>query len=245
MIKIFLFVILTIFVSLSFGVLLNKKFAFQNNDFVTPIGFAGLMATLQILYYPMQIFNLSSYYRDILTTLVFILLLIYAFINLKEIKNILFQRRNLLIVFTTLFFVFVFYKVSVSINFGDAQMYLNYMSQNIRNDHVNLFNIWTGKLGQEWDSIYLYQGFYHFGSYSAYMINFFNTNFGLGAFVENIAIEIWGLSLIYSIVSSMIIYNIINYLSPFRITFKVFRNGFEGEKDFGVPADRIKVMQIY
>lgn len=41
------------------------------------------------------------------------------------------------------------------------------------------------------------------------------------------------------------IYNIINYLSPFRITFKVFRNGFEGEKDFGVPSDRIKVMQIY
>ena len=34
------------------------------------------------------------------------------------------------------------------------------------------------------------------------------------------------------------IYNIINYLSPFRITFRVFRNGFEGEKDFGVPFDK-------
>lgn len=40
------------------------------------------------------------------------------------------------------------------------------------------------------------------------------------------------------------IYYIINYLKPFNILFRVFRNQYNNEKDFGVPLTQIKAVQI-
>ena len=211
MFKIGLFVLLTVLVSTSYGVMLNKKIKYKLNDFVTPIGFALLMMLLQICYYPAMLFNWSSNYEHIMTLIVFAVGVIYALKNYKDILDEYLHKRTLIIGLAFIVFVVVFYQCYIDITFSDSQMYLNYMSQNINTDHVNMFNLWTGEYGKEWDTIYLFQGYYHFGSSMCYLINSPYYLFGVGGLVENITIQTWGLGMLYSIMSSMLIYNFTDY----------------------------------
>lgn len=212
MIKIALVVMLTILVSSAYGVSLNKKINFKYNDYVTPIGFAFLIMLLQIAYYPAMLFNLSSTYEHIVSIIIYLIGLGLLLKNYRLVLDEYWNKRSLIIGLALMVFVFVFYQCFIDIAFSDSQMYLNYMSQNINIDHVNTFNLWTGELGKEWDTIYLFQGYYHFGSFLCYLVNAPYYLFGFGGFVENITIQTWGLGIIYSIISSMLIYNFANYL---------------------------------
>ena len=97
MLKIGLFVLLTVLVSTSYGVILNKKIKYRLNDFVTPIGFALLMMLLQICYYPAMLFNWSSNYEHIMTLIVFFVGIIYTIKNYKDILDENLHNRTIII----------------------------------------------------------------------------------------------------------------------------------------------------
>lgn len=202
---------MTLFVSTAYGTCLNSKINFKLKGFVTPIGFAFFMMLLQLSYYPAMLFNLSSTYEHIASIIIYFIGIILGIKNIRLVLKEYFDKKILIIGISFLVFLIVFYQCYIDISFSDSQMYLNYMSQNINNDHINMFNLWTGEVGKEWDTIYLFQGYYHFGSFICWLVNSMFYLFGIGNFVENITIQTWGLGSIYSIISSMLIYDFANY----------------------------------
>ena len=83
--------------------------------------------------------------------------------------------------------------------------------QNIGIDRLNLFNLYTGVKGQEWDGLYLYQGYYHFVSAYISILNL-PARFGIGSGVETLKGTVWGMGLLYSLVSGALIINIVDIL---------------------------------
>ena len=211
MFKVALFAFITIWVSATLGIFIDRHLKLGQHSFKTPFGFAGLLCLLQILYYPAQLFNFPSLYIHGISVLVYLVLGIYSLFILKELKQEFLCKKSLLVGGVFLFFLFTFYHLSISLDFADTQMYLNYVSQNIQADKLNMFNIWTGLAGQEWDSIYLFQGYYHFMSFACYFVNGAYYLFGAGGFVENIVTSTWGMGMIYSIVSTMMFINFVDY----------------------------------
>lgn len=206
-----LILLLTVLVSTSYGVLLNKKLNKAINNFVTPIGFCLLIALLQLLYYPAQLFNWPSIYIHIVSLIVFLFGIGYGIIHYKEIFKEYFNKRTIIIGVSFIIFIVVYYLCYIDIAASDSQMYLNYMSQNINIDHINMFKLWTGEYGQEWDTIYLFQGYYHLGSFLCFLANIDSYILGSSLHVANITIQIWVLGALYSVVSSMLIYNFVDY----------------------------------
>lgn len=211
MIKIALVILLTLVVSSGYGIALNSKIHFKIKDFVTPLGFAFLMMLLQLSYYPAMLFNWPSAYEHVTSILIFIGGLVLAIKNYRLLIDEYCHLKTLILLLAFGVFLVVFYQCYIDIAFSDSQMYLNYISQNIETDHINLFNLWTGKIGEEWDTIYLFQGYYHFGSFICWLSNINHYLFNAGSFVENITIQTWGLGSIYSIISSMLLYNFVDY----------------------------------
>jgi len=216
--KVFFVVLLTILVSTSYGIFLTRILKVKENGYTAPIGFAGLLFTLQIFYYPIQLFNLSSFYIHLFSFIVYGVLTVYSLLQIKEIFKQYFNLNTLVVLATFSFFLYVFYNVSISIPRADGQMYLNYISQNIDIEQLNMFNLWTGLVGEEFVTIYLFQGYYHFAGFLTKFVNVFSTVFGIGSKIDTIVVSLWGLGSIYSIISSLFIINVINYFK-YKNTF--------------------------
>lgn len=211
MIKVFFVVAITILVSTSYGLLLTKILNIKENGYTAPLGFAGLLFTLQILYYPVQLFNLSSFYIHLSSFIVYGILIFYSFFHINTIIKQYFNIKTHLVLFTVLFFIFVFFNVSISIPRADGQMYLNYISQNVDIEYLNNFNLWTGLKGEEFVTIYLFQGYYHFASFLIKFVNIFSSVFGIGSKIDSMIVSLWGLGTTYSLISSFFILNVTNY----------------------------------
>lgn len=211
MLKVFFVVALTIFISTGYGLFINKLLNLKEKSYTTPIGFASLLFTLQIFYYPIQLFNLNSFFIHIISTIVYIILTLYSLYNIRNIFKQFFNIRTILVLVTFGFFLLVFYNMSISIPRADGQMYLNYISQNVDAKQLNLFNLWTGLEGSEFVTIYLFQGYFHFAAFLIKFVNVFSSVFGIGSKIDYIVISIWGLGSIYSIISTLFIINVIDY----------------------------------
>lgn len=209
MIKIFLAISLLIVVFFGYGKTMMKLLKLEKEIFAVPFGFVTFFSVLQLFYYPVQFFNLSFNLIIVITTVLLILGIILAFLHLKEVKV---SKYWLFVVLSIFVYLGVFYFCFIDIEFSDSPMYLNYIAQNINNSTLNKFDLYSGLVGQEWDGLYLYQGYYHFASYLCWMINIPYYLLGSSGYVENIAISTWGLGLLYNVLSSMIIINIIAYL---------------------------------
>lgn len=209
MIKIFLAISLLIVVFFGYGKTMMKLLKLEKEIFAVPIGFVTFFSVLQLFYYPVQFFNLSFNLIIVITAVLLILGIILAFLHLKEVKV---SKYWLFVVLSIFVYLGVFYFCFIDIEFSDSPMYLNYIAQNINNSTLNKFDLYSGLVGQEWDGLYLYQGYYHFASYLCWMINIPYYLLGSSGYVENIAISTWGLGLLYNVLSSMIIINIIAYL---------------------------------
>lgn len=207
MIKILLAVGIVIFCSAGYGLLTEKVLKLKPSGFTAPLGFVLLLCTLQLCYYPVQFFNGSVYWIYASSYLILGVLLVYSLLHIKEIFERYWHWNSLWILLSFLVFLIVFYQVFIDIGFSDSPMYLNYIAQNIDNQHINLFNLYSGKIGAEWDALYLFQGYYHFGTFLCHAINVPSTLFGIGGKIDNIVISIWGLGMIYSLISSMLIVN--------------------------------------
>lgn len=212
MIKIFLLVFLIVFISSGYGLMIKKSLHLEKVNFILPFGFAAYLFTLQLFYYPIQFFSLDSIYLMVISTIISSILLIFSIANIKEIIEEYKNTDFLWVLIGSILFIYVFYQLSVSMELSDSQVYLNFIAQNINADKLNYFDFWTGKIGEPNEPFYLYQGFYHFGSFLCWVINIPYYLFNSG-FVENIATSVWGLGIIYSIVSNAFFVDIVNELN--------------------------------
>lgn len=209
MIKILLAVFIVLYISSGAGLFLNRKLGLKKPTFFVPLGFAAYLFGLQILYYPIQFFYLSSNLLMLVSFIFSLIIFIYTTINIKAIIKSYYNLNTIFVLIGYIFFLFILYRCSISIEFSDAQPYLNYITQNINIDKLNYFDFWTGKIGPANETFYLYQGYYHFGSFLCYIVNLPFHLFRQGGFVENIATCVWGLGSIYSLVSLMFFVNIV------------------------------------
>lgn len=210
MLKLFLVLIIILFVAQSAGVFFCKRFSLKDT-FNLPIGFGFYLFVLQLVYYPIQFYQLNSIFIMIGSLVVSGVFGVYGLIHLKEMICSLNKLDYLWIVISTALFVFVFYRLSVALDFSDSSVYLNYIAQNIDIDRLNYFDFWTGKIQYPNEPLYLYQGYYHFGSFLCWLTNVPTTIFGVTGYVANIVVCTWGLGIIYSVVSSVFVLEIVNY----------------------------------
>ena len=211
MIRVILGVLLVIFISFGYGIEVNKKLRLNIKGFKGVIGFIVFMALIQIGYYPIQFFNLSFNYVVLVSLSVILFGLFLALKNIKNLINDIFNINAVIVLISVMIFYLINYNLFLDIEFSDASTYLNYIAQNINISNLNMFNPITGVAGSEWDIFYLYQGYYHFGSFFCWLINITAFVFNRGSYVANITVITWGLGLIYSFFSTMFIINIVNY----------------------------------
>lgn len=211
MVLISLAILIAVLLLTAFGMDLLKRLNISGFGYHAPFGMVFFIAMLQILYYPVQILN-GSFYILLVETCLVGLYLLYCLI--KEWKNVwdeLLQKKTLWVIGSVIFFFIVFSRCYVDLEHSDSVMYLNYVAQNIGNPHINLFHLYNGLIGQEWDALYLYQGYYHFMSCFVWLINV-PSRLGLGAPIETLKVSVWGMGLLYNVISSMFFVSMIDSL---------------------------------
>ncbi|MBR2677399.1 MAG: hypothetical protein IKE28_10860 [Solobacterium sp.] len=202
---------LGVFLLSAMGIHLFRILNAEPRGFSLPAGLAFFFALLQIGYYPVQIFH-GPFKLILFITAAVLLYALYCLIReWKAVIKELFQWKTLWILAGTAAFLAVFYLCYIDLEYSDSPMYLNYIAQNIGIDRLNLFNLYTGVKGQEWDGLYLYQGYYHFVSAYITILNL-PARLGIGSGVETLKGTVWGMGLLYSLVSGALIINILNIL---------------------------------
>ena len=226
MIKLFFVVGITILISTTLGLLILERLRLNNGklEYAAPIGFAALLFGLQILYYPIQLFNLSSIWIHIITGSIYFVLLVLSLTRLKGLIKQYLRLDTLWVLVYFVFFLYAFYNVSISIPRADGQMYLNYIAQNIDNNQLNNFNLWTGLVGEEFVTIYLFQGYFHFAGFLVKFVNLFSM-LGIGSKIDTIVISMWGLGSLYALISGMFIINLANYIKVKSVWIKHMQIG--------------------
>lgn len=209
MFKILLVLSITLWISTALGLIIQSRFKLKSSRYTAPLGFAALISGLQLIYYPAQLFNLSSMYIHSVSFSVYVVLGLLSLRWIKQIVTQYFNFKTLWLFAYIIVFLFLLYSVSIAIPRSDSQMYLNYIAQNVNIDHLNLFNLWTGLYGQEFVTVYLFQGYYHFSSFIVYFVNIFYSLLGIGGYIENIVISVWGLGILYAIISGLTIINMV------------------------------------
>lgn len=210
MFKILFVIGITVFISTAYGLFVRESFQLHKDKYSAPLGFAALLLSLQFLYYPAQLFNWPSIYIHIVSSIIYLIIFIYGLTKLKQIFFEYWNLKTLWVIAYTSAFIFVFYFMSIAIARADGQMYLNYIAQNVDIEHLNMFNLWTGKTGAEFVSVYFFQGYYHFASFWVKFVNVFAA-LGIGSYIDSILISVWGLGILLALISSLMIVNFVSY----------------------------------
>lgn len=207
-------------ISFGYGALICDKLNLSMFHCKSAIGFVTLLALCQCTYFPIQFFNLSFKFIALFTALILlgaiILCIKYRRLLFEQFKN----KRYLWVMTSAILFCLVFYFCFIDIEFSDSPMYLNYVAQNINNDTLNLFHLYTGKVGAEWDTIYLYQGYYHFIGAILYFVNLPHYLWNATPTVATLAGIVWGFGLLYQLVSSSFI---VDMVDDFHINNKLVK----------------------
>ncbi len=207
------FLVLLVLISEAYGLYLQNRLQIPVRGYSAPLGFALILAVCQIFYYPVQICNASFSWIIAITSLVLAVGICLLVRSWKQVLAQVKQKRTLLVLLAVAVYAAVLYQLYVDLEYSDAPMYLNDIAQNINTDHLNLFNLYTGEIGEEWDALYLYQGYYHFCSYMVWLLNRIRP-------VETLKAVVWGMCLLYALMSTMLFSSI---LSALPSTGKVFR----------------------
>ena len=205
---------------IGYGIFVNQKLNLNHLSFSLPIGFTIFFTILQLLFYPIQYFNLSFDLIIVSSLIVIIIGLLLSIKYRKTLVEFIINKNNVLLILTILVFVVVYYQTNIDIAFSDSQMYINYVSQNVGIKELNMFNLYTGETGSEWEIIYLYQGYYHFGSFISWIVNIPSVLLGIDSYVSNITVVTWGLGLLYSLISNSFFIGFLSKLDIKNIWFK-------------------------
>lgn len=120
------------------------------------LGFLILLAILQLGYYPIQYFNLSSTIHLIWTSIVLLITFILGIKNLKK-EDFNFLKSYEFYVFVILMFVVI--KILPATEAGDDAFYMPFIMDNAYLHEINTVNPRTGKISLI-DNVYWYQGYY-------------------------------------------------------------------------------------
>ena len=179
-----------------------------------------MLACFQLLIYPAQLLNLPFVLVEAAGILVLAAGLVFTIRERREVLRQLRTFRTFWVLGSAVLFFIVFSRCYIDLDFSDSATYLNYIAQNINASHLNLFNPTNGITGQEWDVLYLFQGFYHFGSFLCWLINAPYYLLHRGMEISNLVISVWTLGLLYNILSSMLIINMVRYFQFKNRLFK-------------------------
>lgn len=211
MTRIVLTVLLLVLLCEGIGTWTLRLMKIDSRGFAAPIGFAMLLSALQLCYYPAQLANLSFTWIIVVSLIVLVLALIATLCVWKEVWLHLFSWNTVLAAVCAAVFLFAFSRCYVDLDFSDSATYLNYIAQNINIAHLNLFNPTNGLAGSEWDVLYLFQGYYHFGSFLCWLVNIPYYLLHSVSYISNLVVSVWGPGLLYNILSSMLIINMVRY----------------------------------
>lgn len=120
------------------------------------IGFLLLLLILQIGYYPMQYFKVSSTITNTWTLVIILISFILGILNISK-KDFSFFKSYEFWTITVL--IFIVLKIVPGIDAGDDSFYMSLFMDNSNIKSINSINPRTGIIGKI-DSVYLYQGFY-------------------------------------------------------------------------------------
>lgn len=125
-----------------------------------PVGFIVFMGGLQLGYYPMQIFQVSSTLVHTYTALISIPLFIYGIAKIKK-EDFCFLKHYEFYILIILIFGII--KIIPATDAGDDSFYMPLIMENSQTDKINSINPRTG---WNWnvDEFYKYQGYYLFQS---------------------------------------------------------------------------------
>lgn len=159
MVWMFIFAFIIILMSFLSGILISELIGYNQDKhrFYTPLGFVGLLGVLQLLYYPVQLFNLSTKTIYLVTLSLFVLISILSFIRyntlIKHIKDYRKVYKELifgLIIFIT--FCLIYYFVKFPTRTDDLYFYIPYTISKFKQPYL------TAHLYDQ----YGFQGFYDF-----------------------------------------------------------------------------------
>lgn len=125
-----------------------------------PVGFIIFMGCMQLGYYPMQIFQVSSTLVHIYTALISVPLFIYGIIKIKK-EDFRFLKHYEFYILIIL--VFGIIKIIPATDAGDDSFYMPLIIENSQTDKINSINPRTG-WNWDVDEFYKYQGYYLFQS---------------------------------------------------------------------------------
>ena len=207
--KTLLTAVFLILISEGLGLRFLKLLKTERKGFAAPLGFAVLLSLLQLCYYPAQLMNLSFSWIVIPSAIVLGAGLVNALLLWRDLLASLKRKDTLIILCAACAFLFVFSRMYIDLDYSDSATYLNYIAMNINAPSLNMFNLTNGLRGEEWDLYYLFQGYYHFASFLCWLINVPYYLLGSQGYVSNMVIVIWGMGLVYNVLTSMLIVNIV------------------------------------
>ncbi|MBQ1447242.1 MAG: hypothetical protein IIZ14_08315 [Solobacterium sp.] len=219
--RILLCTVLILLLSEGLGTWFLDRLKLQKKGFSAPYGFALMLGTLQMLYYPAQILHLSFLWIILPSALVLCFAACATLLRIKDVLKGLLRPQSAAVLITAVLFFLVLRQCSVDMNFADSSAYLNYIAMNINADHLNLYDITNGLRGSEWLVLYSYQGFYHFGSFLCWLTDL---PYWLGHAAYQIpvmTISIWLLGIIYNVLSTMVIIDTVDRLRFKDYGFKI------------------------
>ncbi|MDO4193747.1 MAG: hypothetical protein Q4D24_10630 [Erysipelotrichaceae bacterium] len=210
--RILIIAALLIFISEGTGTALLKKLNIEKKGLAGALGFSVILGLLQTMYYVPLMLNMSFTWIIILTSLVLAGGLLVTLLHIKDTVRSFLSIDTMIIAVAAAVFMFVFSKMYIDLDYADSTTYLNYIALNINAPELNMYNLADGMRGQEWNVYYLFQGYYHFGSYLCWLVNLPYYLLGSSSYVSNLVVSVWGLGLLYNVFTNMLIVNAVKQM---------------------------------
>ena len=210
--RILIIAALLIFISEGTGTALLKKLNIEKKGLAGALGFSVILGLLQTMYYVPLMLNMSFTWIIILTSLVLAAGLLVTLLHIKDTVRSFLSIDTVIIAVAAAVFMFVFSKMYIDLDYADSTTYLNYIALNINAPELNMYNLADGMRGQEWNVYYLFQGYYHFGSYLCWLVNLPYYLLGSSSYVSNLVVSVWGLGLLYNVFTNMLIVNAVKQM---------------------------------
>ena len=208
------------------GVFLLDRMKIRRKGLAAPLGFSVILGVLQTLYYIPLMMNLSFAWIIGLTCAVLGAAAVMTVLSLKETVKSFLRTDTLIVLGAACVFLFVFSKMYVDLDYADSTTYLNYIALNINAPSLNMYDLATGLRGQEWNVYYLFQGYYHFGSFLCWLVNLPHYLLGASSYVPNLVVSVWGLGILYNVLTNALLVSAVRQMKCanryFRAAVMVF-----------------------
>ena len=188
-ILIFLFTLALLGIAEGTGAWAKRMLGIDRTGYHAPVGFAFLLAVMQLLFYPAEIMGLSFRWIIVGSCLVLAAGLVFLFFDLPDVKKSLFRWETLIVLLTASMFIFLTMR-------GEGVLG-NSMEQEFSSKLLS--ELQTPK----------YQGYYHFALCFAWLCDLPHRLIPSVPLVNISAAEIYGLGLFYVMVSTMLIVNVV------------------------------------